>query len=326
MRHSMTRSRQHSRSRSPLRRRLSMARSRSRSPQYNHRSRVHSRSHSPLHHPPSRSPLRSQLSANDRGAAQSRPSSPVRNNETNKTHPQLPLGQQHTRTSGSWARSLSHEGVAPTPSGSPHHSQATESFSRLSPPYTQRDPGRSHSQTPHSQRNMTHHRSTSQPFLSSDTQEPNSGGRSRYSRSPLNTNLNQDQESSGHHSSRPASKPHLRSRSRSLSESPISGSSKRARSSYSGEPSHQAKIQKLDTGSRRAKAADFDNASQELIKLANSRYRALIAGSNAFPDSAQELGFLQSAWNYVNTTVGLSQGFAAIMTPDVSSIVCIIFS
>lgn len=71
----------------------------------------------------------------------------------------------------------------------------------------------------------------------------------------------------------------------------------------------------------RPKASDFDDTSQQLINLANSYYRALIATNDPFPDTARELEFLHLSWAYATTAAGFDPITAPAISPDVASVV-----
>jgi hypothetical protein len=78
------------------------------------------------------------------------------------------------------------------------------------------------------------------------------------------------------------------------------------------------KAQKINNNSGRPKAADYDDASREIILKAASHYRVLISTREAFPDSATEIRMVKEAWMLANKDSDLPP---IAISPDISKIV-----
>lgn len=66
--------------------------------------------------------------------------------------------------------------------------------------------------------------------------------------------------------------------------------------SPSDDDSRPAQAQRVNNSSR-AKAADFDDVTQEILSLAISLYRCWICTDTAFPDHLMETDWVREAWS-----------------------------
>lgn len=81
---------------------------------------------------------------------------------------------------------------------------------------------------------------------------------------------------------------------------------------------HVTKYQKEAGGSRRPKAGDYDEITQEVLAVANTVYRCLVVAENPFPDPASTIRMAQRAWKLAREKTGVN----VALTQRLIKIVC----
>ncbi|KAJ7479651.1 hypothetical protein FB451DRAFT_996218, partial [Mycena latifolia] len=99
------------------------------------------------------------------------------------------------------------------------------------------------------------------------------------------------------------------------SSSPSIGD-KRARSPANDDV-HDTQAQKVSDHQGRSHAKDYDDTTQELISIANTWFRCLLATRDAFPEHIAETELLTLAWNKACEELNISMW----ITPDIAKLI-----